>query len=42
MTYIRDGKDEVLLHKDEIYDNFVAMEKASDILFHLLDEMQRQ
>jgi methyl-accepting chemotaxis protein len=42
MTYIRDGRDEVLLHKDEIYDNFVAMEKASDILFHLLDEMQRQ
>ena len=41
MKYIRD-KDEVLEHQDEIYNNFVKMEEASNILFNLLDEMQEQ
>jgi hypothetical protein len=41
MKYIQ-GKDEVLSHQDEIYNNFAEMEKASDVLFHLLDEMQEQ
>ena len=41
MQYIRD-KDEVIEHQDEIYNNFVKMEEASNVLFHLLDEMQEQ
>ena len=41
MKYIQD-KDEVLSHQDEIFNNFTEMEKASDVLFHLLDEMQEQ
>jgi hypothetical protein len=41
MRYIR-GKNEVLANQDEIYNNFLEMEKASEILFNLLDEMQKQ
>jgi len=41
MQYIRD-KDEVLNHQEEIYNNFLHMEEASNELFHLLDEMQVQ
>lgn len=41
MQYIQ-GKDEVLAHQDEIYYNFVNMEKASNTLFELLDKMQEE
>lgn len=43
MQYIRDkDANEALEHQDEIYNNFVRMEEASNILFNLLDDMQEQ
>jgi len=39
MKYIKDG-DKVLNNQDNIYNNFVKMEDASNTLFELLDKMQ--
>lgn len=41
MKYLQE-QDTVLEHQNEIVENFIKMEEASNILFNLLDEMQEQ